>query len=350
MNDWRDIIWKRSNVVLFLLVCVFSRHSIGFRNTIPSNIFARDIVSSYSPFPLRSSERMQTPFKAQPFTVGYFCERISKYAPFLQCYIEALIPINGIEYAVGSPVDTPVMIMYLENNKLVELKKDYKHYEHLMRYLHVHLESNDIEFLPTPIFHTIDGSLEENSQLILHEEDNLSRSERYDLIKTQSSQSSQSSQSLLPPKLEHKSNAIHPKITEDQDIEDDPIQLYERHRLADHLLSEASDVQMLSSVSYRNRVFHIVILLEPIRLIGRRETLSTGGNFFELLSDEQSKIITPQLENSLNSISSIKHKPSPLSKIDPQLPRIRKSWLERQDKGDPYLSGFQTKLTGTDYN
>lgn len=56
------------------------------------------------------------------------------------------------------------------------------------------------------------------------------------------------------------------------------------------------DVALIASFHYKKRNYHLVKLLEPIVIVGKR-IMDIKGYYFTLLDDQESQIITPILEN-----------------------------------------------------
>eukprot|EP01035_Chromulina_nebulosa_P027012 gene27012-35454_t len=89
--------------------------------------------------------------------------------------------------------------------------------------------------------------------------------------------------------------------------DEDTKSLKRAHRKADRVIEYAADMKLIASFHYRKKNFHLVRLLEPIFIIGKRIN-DIKGYYFNLLDDEESDRIRPVLESLL-----LKRKDSPVS-------------------------------------
>ena len=85
--------------------------------------------------------------------------------------------------------------------------------------------------------------------------------------------------------------------------DDDTKSLRRAHRRADRIIEYAADVKLIASFHYRKRNFHLVRLLEPIFIVGRRID-EIKGYYFTLLDDAEAAAVTPVLERLLAERSS----------------------------------------------
>ena len=79
---------------------------------------------------------------------------------------------------------------------------------------------------------------------------------------------------------------------------DDTKSLRKAHRRADRIMSYASDIKLIATFHYKKRNYHLVKLLDPIFVIGRR-IHDIKGYYFSLLHQEESAVVTPKLEKLL---------------------------------------------------
>ena len=100
---------------------------------------------------------------------------------------------------------------------------------------------------------------------------------------------------------------------------EDTAALRKAHRRADRIMEYAADVSLIASFHYKKRNFHLVKLLEPIFIIGKRIDDIKGllltsctspilvfyssflkGYYFTLLGDEEGSRVVPILEDLLS--------------------------------------------------
>ena len=63
-------------------------------------------------------------------------------------------------------------------------------------------------------------------------------------------------------------------------------------------MSYASDIKLIATFHYKKRNYHLVKLLDPIFVVGRR-IHDIKGFYFSLLDEEESAAVTPKLEKLL---------------------------------------------------
>eukprot|EP01039_Chlorochromonas_danica_P001285 gene1285-1403_t len=78
--------------------------------------------------------------------------------------------------------------------------------------------------------------------------------------------------------------------------EEDTRSLHRAHRKADRILTYAEDVKLMATFHYCKKNYHLVRLLEPIFVIGRRLN-DIKGFYFSLLDEQESEQIRPALED-----------------------------------------------------
>lgn len=92
--------------------------------------------------------------------------------------------------------------------------------------------------------------------------------------------------------------------------EEDTKGLKRAHRRADRIIQYADDVSLIASFHYKKKNFHLVKLLEPIFIVGKRIE-EIKGYYFTLLDPEESGAITPALEELMvKRASENKYKPA----------------------------------------
>ena len=80
--------------------------------------------------------------------------------------------------------------------------------------------------------------------------------------------------------------------------EEDTRNLRKAHRRADRIIEYAADVALIASFHHKKKNYHLVKLLEPIFIIGKRIE-DIKGYYFTLLNDKESEKIVPILEDLL---------------------------------------------------
>eukprot|EP00596_Hydrurales_sp_CCMP1899_P008644 CAMPEP_0119039222 /NCGR_PEP_ID=MMETSP1177-20130426/8621_1 /TAXON_ID=2985 /ORGANISM="Ochromonas sp, Strain CCMP1899" /LENGTH=366 /DNA_ID=CAMNT_0007002867 /DNA_START=398 /DNA_END=1498 /DNA_ORIENTATION=- len=95
--------------------------------------------------------------------------------------------------------------------------------------------------------------------------------------------------------------------------DEDTKSLKKAHRRADRIIEYAADVSLIASFHYKKKNFHLVKLLEPIFIIGKRID-DIKGYYFTLLDEQESLEITPILETLLAKRSSSGVAPTPQKK------------------------------------
>ena len=80
--------------------------------------------------------------------------------------------------------------------------------------------------------------------------------------------------------------------------EEDTRALKRAHKKADRIMSYAADITLIASFHYKKKNYHLVRLLEPLFIIGRR-MYDIKGYYFSLLSPEESDQVRPVLEQLL---------------------------------------------------
>ncbi len=102
----------------------------------------------------------------------------------LLCFLEQIIPIDEIDYALLTPVDTPVSLFRLSENSDPELIETIKSSEPILAVADVVLQEHDLTLVRSAVTLTVSGELEEPDpeELEEEEEDLDNDSETYELL------------------------------------------------------------------------------------------------------------------------------------------------------------------------
>ena len=82
----------------------------------------------------------------------------------LLCFLEHLIPLDGLDYALLSPVDTPVSLFRLRDNDEPEPITSVSSSEPILSVADVVLQEHDLVLVRSAITLTVSGELEEPDQ------------------------------------------------------------------------------------------------------------------------------------------------------------------------------------------
>ena len=106
----------------------------------------------------------------------------------LLCFLEQLIPIEGTDYALLTPVDTPVSLFRLKDEGDPELIETIANNEPILSVADVVLQEHDLTLVRSAVTLTVSGELEEPEPDELEEEeeeeDTSDDSETYELLVT----------------------------------------------------------------------------------------------------------------------------------------------------------------------
>jgi hypothetical protein len=107
---------------------------------------------------------------------GLFAERDTGIAqvrgsPAIECNLLATATIKGQNFAVGSPINTPVMLAYFEHNEMKYVLPSFPDYEHLLHHISNQLESSDLRLINSPVVLTLQGDLDSDEDNNDDEED-----------------------------------------------------------------------------------------------------------------------------------------------------------------------------------
>ena len=100
----------------------------------------------------------------------------------LLCFLEQLIPIKGSEYALLTPVDTPVSLFRLADEGDPELIETISSSEPILAVADVVLQEHDLTLIRSAVTLTVTGELDEPDPEELEEEDLEDDSETYELL------------------------------------------------------------------------------------------------------------------------------------------------------------------------
>ncbi len=100
----------------------------------------------------------------------------------LLCFIEHLIPIEGSDYALLTPVDTPVSLFRLQDDRDPELIETIDKSEPILQVADVVLQEHDLKLIRSAVTLTVSGELDEPEPEELEEDDIDDESETYELL------------------------------------------------------------------------------------------------------------------------------------------------------------------------
>ena len=100
----------------------------------------------------------------------------------LLCFLEQVVPLNGNEYALLTPVDTPVSLFQLIDDQDPKLIETIKKNEPILEVADVVLQEHDLRLVRSAITLTVSGELDEPEPEEIEEEDIDDESETYELL------------------------------------------------------------------------------------------------------------------------------------------------------------------------
>ena len=101
----------------------------------------------------------------------------------LFCYLEQIVNIQGSEYALLTPVDTPVTLFKINEKDEPELIEKIEKNEQLLKNADAVLQEHDLSLVRSAVTLTVSGELEEPGNDDLEEDDlNNDESETYELL------------------------------------------------------------------------------------------------------------------------------------------------------------------------
>ena len=100
----------------------------------------------------------------------------------LLCFLEQVVPLEGNEYALLTPVDTPVSLFQLIDDQDPKLIETIEKNEPILEVADVVLQEHDLRLVRSAITLTVSGELDEPEPEEIEEEDIDDDSETYELL------------------------------------------------------------------------------------------------------------------------------------------------------------------------
>ncbi len=100
----------------------------------------------------------------------------------LLCFLEQVVPLEGNEYALLTPVDTPVSLFQLIDNQDPKLIETIQKNEPILEVADVVLQEHDLKLVRSAITLTVSGELDEPEPEEIEEEEIDDESETYELL------------------------------------------------------------------------------------------------------------------------------------------------------------------------
>ena len=100
----------------------------------------------------------------------------------LLCFLEQVVPLEGNEYALLTPVDTPVSLFQLIDDQDPMLIETIEKNEPILEVADVVLQEHDLRLVRSAITLTVSGELDEPEPEEIEEEDIDEESETYELL------------------------------------------------------------------------------------------------------------------------------------------------------------------------
>ena len=100
----------------------------------------------------------------------------------LLCFLEQVVPLEGNEYALLTPVDTPVSLFQLIDDQDPKLIETIQKNEPILEVADVVLQEHDLRLVRSAITLTVSGELDEPEPEEIEEEDINDESETYELL------------------------------------------------------------------------------------------------------------------------------------------------------------------------
>ena len=98
------------------------------------------------------------------------------------CYLEQLVKVEEKEYALLTPVDTPVSLFKINEKEEPELIEKIEKNEILLKNADAVLQEHDLKLIRSAVTLTVSGELEEPIYDDLEEDDQNEESETYELL------------------------------------------------------------------------------------------------------------------------------------------------------------------------
>ena len=100
----------------------------------------------------------------------------------LLCFLEQVVPLEGKEYALLTPVDTPVSLFQLIDDQDPKLIETIEKNEPILEVADVVLQEHDLRLIRSAVTLTVSGELDEPEPEEIEEEDIDDESETYELL------------------------------------------------------------------------------------------------------------------------------------------------------------------------
>ena len=100
----------------------------------------------------------------------------------LLCFLEQVVPLEGAEYALLTPVDTPVSLFQLIDDQDPKLIETIEKNEPILEVADVVLQEHDLRLVRSAITLTVSGELDEPEPEEIEEEEIDDESETYELL------------------------------------------------------------------------------------------------------------------------------------------------------------------------
>ena len=100
----------------------------------------------------------------------------------LLCFLEQVVPLEGNEYALLTPVDTPVSLFQLIDDQDPKLIETIEKNEPILEVADVVLQEHDLKLVRSAITLTVSGELDEPEPEEIEEEEIDDESETYELL------------------------------------------------------------------------------------------------------------------------------------------------------------------------
>ena len=100
----------------------------------------------------------------------------------LLCFLEQLITLDGHDYALLTPVDTPVCLFRLHDDEDPELIETLEASEPILSVADVVLQEHDLTLIRSAVTLTVNGELEEPDPDELDDDESDDESETYELL------------------------------------------------------------------------------------------------------------------------------------------------------------------------
>ena len=100
----------------------------------------------------------------------------------LLCFLEQVVPLEGVDYALLTPVDTPVSLFQLIENEDPKLIETIQKNEPILEVADVVLQEHDLRLIRSALTLTVSGELDEPDPEEIEEDDLDDDAETYELL------------------------------------------------------------------------------------------------------------------------------------------------------------------------